>query len=139
VKSQLLTDAQIRLLTPQFMFTRQLINGQIAGLESYKYSGPKHESIVNKDDLPVSDAVLTAFEAFVKAHPEYGVSVKMAQNNREYVRQRIRFDLANAVYGVDAAEQILMENDPVIEAALKQMPQAAKLASAIAQRSVGMK
>jgi hypothetical protein len=133
------TDAQITLLTAQFMFTRELINGQIAGLESYTFAGPKHDSVVNKDDLPVSDAVVNAFEAFVKKHPEYGATVKTAQSQREFVRQRIRFDLVNSVYGVDAAEQVLLETDPILNEGIKQMPQAAKLAQAISQKSVGQK
>ena len=135
VKPAILTDNQIRLLTAQFMFTRQLINGQIAGAESYKFAGPKHDSVVNKGDLAVSDAVVNAFEAFVKAHPEYGATVKGVQTDREFVRQRIRFDLANSVYGVDAAQQVLLETDPILDQAIKQMPQAAKLSQAIVQKS----
>jgi carboxyl-terminal processing protease len=139
VKPQVFTDAQLTLLTAQFMFTRELINGQIAGLESYKFAGPKHDSVVNKDDLPVTDAVVNAFEAFVKKHPEYGATVKTVQGDREFVRQRIRFDLVNSVYGVDAAEQVLLETDPILNEGIKQMPQAAKLAQAISQKSVGQK
>lgn len=130
VKPRTTTEVQARFFDPSFAFVRELANGRIVGLETYKVQRAidyTHE--LQATDLVVNDAVLQAFKAFLAQHKEYRLTPAQIDANREFVARQIRFDLATAAYGTNGATRVLLADDPQVAKAVEAMPRARQLAA----------
>jgi carboxyl-terminal processing protease len=128
------TPVRARIFEEAFYFARQLVGGQVAGLESYRInSEPQFGHAAKPTDFPVTDKVVEAFRDFVKHDPDAGLTVAQIDHDLDYVKLRIRENLVNAAYGGDAATRFLLDNsDPQITRALELFPEAKALAANIA-------
>jgi carboxyl-terminal processing protease len=124
------SPVRARVYEEAFYFTRQLVGGQIAGLESYRVNGePQFDRNPRPSDMPVTDKVLEAFRDFVKRDAEAGLKPAQIDRELDYVKLRIRENLINAAYGGDAAARFLLDSDPQLTRALELLPEARTLAA----------
>jgi carboxyl-terminal processing protease len=129
------SPVRARIYEEAFQFTRQLVGGQVAGLEGYRVTAePQFGKSARPTDFPVNDKVLQAFRDFAKRDPESGLTPAQIDREVEYVRLRIREGLVNATYGGDAATRYLLEGDPQVLRALELFPEAKSLAENIGRR-----
>jgi carboxyl-terminal processing protease len=124
------SPVRARIYEEAFYFTRQLVGGQIAGLESYRVNAePQFGRNPRPSDMPVTDKVLEAFREFVKRDAEAGLKPAQIDRELDYVKLRIREDIVNAAYGGDAAARFLLDSDPQLTRALELLPEARTLAA----------
>jgi len=126
------TPAQGRIFTGVFMFVRELINGQIAGHTEFKIDGIEHDHRLAPNEFTVTDSVMNSFREFAakyyKDNPDQGVTPAMLEDNKDWLRARIRYEVLQAAYGSDKADQGLADLDLQLQRAVSEMPNAAELA-----------
>jgi len=126
------TPPQGRMITGVFMFVRELINGQVAGHPEFKIAGIDNDHRLEPNEFTVSDNVLNSFRKFAakyyKNNPEQGVTPAMIEDNIVWLRARIRYEVLQAAYGSDKADQGLADLDLQLQRAVTEMPNAAELA-----------
>jgi carboxyl-terminal processing protease len=83
-----------------------------------------HKTIPN--DFQVTDAVLQEFQHYL-ADQKVQLSEHDYKDNLDFIRTRIRPPLVEFIYGQTEASQIALENDPLVEKAVEDMPQASEL------------
>jgi carboxyl-terminal processing protease len=129
------SPVRARLYEEAFQFARQLVGGQVPGLEGYRVTAePQFGKNARPTDFPVNDKVLQAFRDFAKRDPESGLTQAQIDREIEYVRLRIRENLVNASYGGDAATRYVLDGDPQVLRALELFPEAKALAENIGRR-----
>lgn len=129
---EVISPARTRIYEEAFYFARQLIGGQVAGLESYRVNTePQFGRAPRPTDLQVTDKVLQAFRDFVKRDAQSGLAPAQVEREIEYARLRIRENLVNASYGGDAATRFLLDGDPQMLRALELFPEAKLLAETV--------
>lgn len=116
-----------RMNESAFFFVRQLVAGRIPGLESYRAEKQSFKEIVAPNEFQPSDKLLDAFRTFAAADKASGLIAENINSQIEYLKSRIRDELATANYSSEAGVQVLLEIDPQILKAVESMPQAAKL------------
>jgi carboxyl-terminal processing protease len=125
------TPLRFRINEAAFFFTRQLVNGKIEGLESYKVDRQDSRHVLQANDLQVTDKIVEAFRAFVEKDKESGLSIENVNSQLDYAKTRLREELATANYSGEAGQQVLLEADPQILKAIDAMPEARKLLETI--------
>ena len=129
------SPVRARIYEEAFQFARQLVGGEIPGLESYRVTAePQFNKSARPADFPVNERVLQAFRDFAKRDPESGLTPAQIDREIEYVRLRVRENLVNASYGGDAATRYLLEGDPQVVRALELFPEAKALAENVGRR-----
>lgn len=128
VKGQFLTGLQVRLRDPLFFFAREMANGRITGLSSYKVDRPiVFEHDLAATDFPMNDIVYNAFKDYVAKDANWKVFSPQLDKNRQFVEQQLRFQLATAAFGTVASLQVLTKDDPQIAKAIEIVPAARDL------------
>jgi carboxyl-terminal processing protease len=122
------TNLRFRLNEAAFFFSRQVVAGKIGGLEGLKVDRQKNEYVLQANDLEINDKILDSFREFVAKDKEFNLSAEAINNNLDYVKTRIRQELATANYSSEAGSQVLLEIDPQILKAIETLPEAKKLA-----------
>jgi carboxyl-terminal processing protease len=120
--------ARLRLFEAAFHFTRQLVAGQIAGLENYRVEKVLYDQQMRAADFPVNDRVLEAFREFVRKDPTLGLTAAQVDAEADYARLRVREEIATAAYGSEAGLRVLLDADPQLLRALEVFPDAKRLA-----------
>lgn len=128
VKPQLLNGLQVRLRDPLFFFAREMANGRVASLSSYKVDRPiVFEHDLSANDFPMNDAVYNAFKDYVAKDANWKVFSPQLDKNRQFIEQQLRFQLATAAFGTVASLQVLTKDDPQIAKAIEVVPAARDL------------
>jgi carboxyl-terminal processing protease len=131
IKSELMTEAKYDLLDPMFAFSREVLNGRIAGLESYKTPRMSVEAHrIRATDLPVNDEVIKAFAAYVAERGIWRVNESAINANLKFVAQRLRYNFIAAAYGSVTAQQVLIEQDPQVIKGVEALPRSRDMAAA---------
>jgi carboxyl-terminal processing protease len=125
------SPARVRIFEAAFRFTRELVAGQIHGLESYRVEKTLYEQFPRPTDLPVNERVLEAFRAHARRDPESGLTSAQVDAELDYVRLRIREEIVTAAYGNEAAIRALLDSDPQLLRALEVFPDAKRLAEMV--------
>ena len=73
------------------------------------------------------------FENFIKKNNPQ-IPTELIKREKEFITNRLKFNLVTANYGNVAANQVLIENDPQVAKAVELLPRAAQLAQT-AQKS----
>ena len=89
-----------------------------------KYYLGIHKSIPN--DFQVNDVVLQEFRSYL-GDQKVQLSEQDFNSNLDFIRTRIRLPLVEFIYGTTEASEINVENDPLVEKAVQDMPQASEL------------
>ncbi|MDQ3633722.1 MAG: S41 family peptidase [Acidobacteriota bacterium] len=127
VKARILTDVQIQLLDPIFLFSRELINGQVIGFENYKINQQQNYGLrIKRSDYPVTENLLVKFKEYIGKN---SVQPKNLINREsEFILRQIRYNLISAAFGNVAAKQVLIENDEQVLKGVENLPRALELA-----------
>jgi carboxyl-terminal processing protease len=127
-----LTPTQLRLLSPLFLFVRELAGGQVAAAKHFKLDGIKFDHQLKGDEYLINDEILKAYRAFmadfVPKHPEYGLTMAMVDDQMVWARNRIRHEMLLAAYGADVAQRAMNGIDAQLQKAVAELPNAAALA-----------
>ena len=135
IKEPELNEAQIALLDPLFFFTSELAAGRVRNFESFKISEQfKYGQRISSNNFPFSDELFDVFKKFVLGEKTWNVSAEQIEQEKSFVKTRLRYNLATAGYGSVAANQILIEEDMQVARAIEALPKAKQLALA-AQKS----
>ena len=121
------TTVRFRINDAAFFFTRQLVAGQIKGFENFKVERQNYNQTVAPTDLQINDKILEAFRAFVTKDAANGLSAENVNSQIDYVKSRLREELATANYSDEAGRQVLLETDPQVLKAIESIPEAKKL------------
>lgn len=136
------TVAQNRIFHGLFMFTRELVNGQVDGFPQFKLNGIMHDHKIKGGEYNVGDDVLKAYKEyalkFYKDNPDYGVTPAMIDENLVWARKKIREEVLVAAYGNDKMQQGMADLDVQLQKAVSEMPNAADLATRAWKRNTGM-
>jgi carboxyl-terminal processing protease len=128
VKPRIISPSQVRLLSPLFAFTRELVNGRITGFDAYKVQRAidfNHK--LQASDFPVTDSVYQAFKSFVLKDASWNATAAQLERNRAFVELQLRYNIITAAYGRVTADQVLIEDDPQVARALDALPRARQL------------
>jgi carboxyl-terminal processing protease len=113
-----------------FYFVRQLVAGQIKGLENYRRERQSFATTIEPGDLPINDRLFEAFRNFVLTDNAHGLTAENINSNLDYCKNRIRQELATAYYSGEAGSQVFLEIDPQVLKAIETMSEAKKLVAA---------
>lgn len=109
---------------PKLNRTQENLEGHGAFFNFSKYYLGIHKTISR--DFEVDDTVIQEFKHFLESE-NVQLPDQDLQDSREYIKNRIRLQLVGMIYGEDEAQKINLENDPLLQKALKSLPQAAEL------------
>lgn len=131
VKSRLLSPRQQRLFDPIFAFARELVNGRIAGFDTYaRESSIDFNHNVGPTDFPVTNELFVAFKKFAASDPGQRLTGEQLDAEREFIVRQLRFDLVAAFHGITKAARVLIADDPQVLHAIQAIPRAATFARA---------
>jgi len=126
---------QRRLLSPAFVFTRDLVNGRIRGFETNKIGNIKFRHELQPEEFKVTDAMFQAFRNFVTADPSYKITAAMVDRYRSYIELELRFNLVTAAYGRVIGDRVFITmDDPQVAKAVDVLPKARDLAMGSAEQ-----
>ena len=122
VKAPKLTDDQQKLIDPLFFFAREIVNGR----------RPDNVFLpASFGGISVDDKLIASFGDYaVKAGDKISPSVVKA--NTDFIRLRLKYEIAMATSGSKAAQAVLIQDDAQVAKAVTLLPQAAQLARAAA-------
>ncbi|MGI8544042.1 MAG: S41 family peptidase [Aridibacter sp.] len=127
VKARTLTDVQIQLLDPIFLFSRELINGQVIGFENYKINQPQNYGLrIKRSDYPITANILVKFKEYLGKNSDHPAN--LINRESEFILRQIRYNLISAAFGNVAAKQVLIENDEQVLKGVENLPRALELA-----------
>lgn len=121
------TNLRYRINEAAFYFTRQLVGGKIAGLESYKVDRQKNNQTVGNGEFQINDQLLEAFRKFAAEDKTNNLTAESLNSQLDYVKTRLREEIATANYSSEAGAQVLLESDPQLLKAVEVMPDARKM------------
>lgn len=133
------------LLTPIFLFVRELIAGQVESAKDFKLNGPpQFDHQLKPNEYVVNDGLMKLFRetlaSYLKKNPEVKLAPAALEEQMAWVRQRIRYEVLTAAYGGDKALQAMSDTDAQLQRAVAELPNAAALAErAKRSRSVSAK
>lgn len=115
VERPALTDVQLRLLEPMFFFTKDLVNGRIAGFDA-------------EAALADSRYASAAFGKYVATNVGFGISRADVEHEAAFLANRLKYEIVLSQNGVTLAERVLLEDDIQAAKAVSSLPRAAELA-----------
>lgn len=131
VKSRVAGRLEPRLIDPIFGFVRELVNGRVVGFESYvARRSIDSANVVKPDELAATDNLFKAFKDFVAKTPNYKLTDRELDGQREFIARQMRYDIVTAAYGSIMAARVLLADDPQVQRAVEALPRAASLANA---------
>ncbi|HEX8069092.1 MAG TPA: S41 family peptidase [Pyrinomonadaceae bacterium] len=125
------TPPRVRVFDAAFAFTRELVAGQISGLESYRVERVQTDRDARPTDYPVTDRVFEAFQAYVQRHPDLGLTAAQVKAEADYARIRLREEVLTAAFGTEAGARALLDSDPQLLRALEAFADARHLVETI--------
>jgi len=129
VKPRSIKLSQARLLSPLFAFTRELVNGRIAGFDAYKFQRAidfNHK--LEPTNFPVTEQLYQAFKKFALLDPSWKATAAQIDGSRAFVELQLRYNMITASYGRVTADQVVILDDPQVAKALEAVPRARQLA-----------
>jgi carboxyl-terminal processing protease len=113
-----------------FAFTAQAVNGQVRGFESFRLESLKGGHLLQSGEFIVTDKYIDAFKKFVAETPSLKLTAAEVEAEREYLRSELRRELVTAHYGTETAAQVTNLVDPQLQRAIREVPQAERMAQA---------
>ena len=120
-----------RIAEAAFYFTRQVANGQIAGLENLRIERQQFNHILRPTDYPVTDKMIEQFRAFLAKDAANGLTPENIGGELEFTKIRLREELISAAYSSDTGQQVLLDVDPQILKAIEVLPESKRLAETV--------
>ncbi len=135
----ILNQTQIIMLSPLFLYTRELIGGQVAIAKDFQLNGPPaFDRPMKSGEFVVTDAVMKNFREYLTGwlgkHPEVTFTSAQIDEQMSWVRNRLRYEVMLAAYGSDKAQQAMADLDAQLQKAVAELPNAASLAEKARQK-----
>ncbi len=127
----------IKWLGAMFAFTSEAVNGRIKGFESYKFQQLTANHVVTPTEYLANDKYIDAFKKYLVEHPELKLTAADVDADREVLRNELRRELITAHYGLETAAQVTNLVDPAVQRALREVPQAERMAQAFKHNKPG--
>ncbi len=134
VKADEITALRTALIDPIFFFAREVVSGRVVGLESYSATTVTLGKRSTPADLPSTEALKSAFLSYVKKQGTWRFSDKQLTAEAAFITLRLRYNIIMASYGVNAAQQVVTEDDPQVAKAVETLPRAGQLAQLAAKQ-----
>lgn len=134
VKADEITALRAALTDPIFFFAREVVSGRVVGLESYSATSFTLGKRVTPGDLPSTEALKNAFLSFIKKQGTWRFSDKQLTAEAAFIKLRLRYNIIMASYGINAAQQVVTEDDPQVAKAVETLPRAGQLAQLAAKQ-----
>ena len=140
-----LNQTQSVMLSPIFLFTRELVGGQVPAAKDFKLNGPpSFDHVLKSNEFAITDEIAKSFRAainsFLEKHPEISMTPAQIDEHFAWAKNRVRYEVLLAAYGSDKAQQAMIETDAQMQKAISELPNAAALADrARRNRSVSKK
>ncbi len=126
------TPVRGRIIEAAFYFTRLLAAGKTPGLESYRVDKVEYGHSANVPGADrITPMVLDAFRNYLRKDQSRHLQVAQADAELDFVKLRLREELATAMYGADAGQRVLLESDPQALRSIGVLPDAKRLAESI--------
>ncbi|HWO00738.1 MAG TPA: S41 family peptidase [Blastocatellia bacterium] len=117
---------------PVFAFVQSLVAGQLPALAGFKIEHPPdHHHRLAATDYVVDEKMLGSFKTFLKEHGELKIDSSRVDNDAEFVKRGIRYELVTAAFGIETAYQVLLEGDEQMKRAIAEIPTAKIMAEDI--------
>ena len=116
-----LTEKEVALIDPVFLFARRMSAGKVEGLTRYRLNGHVRYLSLTRED---KDSALSKFGEYLRNEFD---NLTFTQKESEFVWKRINYYYASASNGERFGQRILRQSDPQIRAALESMPRARRL------------
>lgn len=130
VGARTITTVQRRLLSPLFAFTRELVNGRVAGVSAYKVPAVidfEHE--LQSTDFQIGNSAFRAFQEFVANDASLSNLAPLVQRNRPFIELQLRYNIVTAAYGRQMADRVFIATDDrQVAKAIDVLPRAKDLA-----------
>lgn len=117
---------RFRINDAAFFFARQLVAGKIPGLENYKVDKQNHQMDLPAGKFQIDDRLFEAFKSYAITDKENGLTAENISAEADFVKMRVRLELATANYSNEAGVRALLEVDPQVLKAIEVMPEARK-------------
>jgi carboxyl-terminal processing protease len=117
-----------RIFNATFEFARQLVSGQMNGLQQFKVTRTTYNHKLRDDEYLITDKVVTAFKAFIASNENFKLTDAQFTENLDYIKRRIREEVVTAAYGTDVGNQVVLESDEQLLKAVDELPRARTLA-----------
>lgn len=135
----ILNQTQIIMLSPIFLYTRELIGGQVAVAKDFQLNGPPaFDRPMKSGEFVVTDAIMKNFREYLTGwlgkHPEVSFTSAQIEEQMGWVRNRLRYEVLLAAYGTDKAQQAMADLDAQLQKAVAELPNAASLAEKARQK-----
>lgn len=118
--------------TGLFMFVRELMAGEVAAAPNFKRGPIEFDHQPQPNEFVVTDQIVKAYREFmadfVAKNEDYGLTMKMVDDNLEWSRKKIREEVLIAAYGVDTQKRMTTDLDPQLLRAIAAMPESQQLA-----------
>ncbi len=125
-----------------FLFTRELVNGQVPGFAQFKLGSIDFDSKIKGTEYQVTDDLLKAWQTrlleLAKDYPSYGLTQPRLDESKIWARKAIRADVLLAAYGADRSAQVTADLDLQLQRAIQELPNAAALAEKARARNNAM-
>ncbi|HKX29653.1 MAG TPA: S41 family peptidase [Blastocatellia bacterium] len=122
-----MADENIRIRDACFEFARLLVVGLLPELSQYKVKRAEAGYKLRGNEYQLNDQVFAAFRAYVREHHELQMNENLISKHLDYIRRRIRAEIITAAYGIEIAEQFLIEGDEQAMRAVDEIPKAKHL------------
>ncbi|CAN5594578.1 S41 family peptidase [soil metagenome] len=131
VKPLTFTPQRNRIAEAAFQFTRQLAAGLVPALETYKVEKVQYGKNPKSGDYPITDRVVEVFRSWVRADAESQLTQAQLDEERDFVKLRLREEIITAAFSNDAGLRVLLDADPQLLRALEALPDAKRLAETV--------
>ena len=123
---------QSRLYSPVYLFTRELVNGKIAGQEKYKINNITFKPGDKPTPYLIGDDVLKSFREFMAKflanNSDLGITIEQVDGEMDWARKTIRQEVLWAAYGFEFMQRMTDDNDQQLQRAITELPKSAELA-----------
>lgn len=116
-----------RIAEAAFFFVRQLVAGKISGFESYRVDRQNQSTDLKPGAFAVNDKLFEAFKSFAINDKENGLTSLDIDNEADFARLRVRYEIATANNSAESGSRVLLESDPQLLKAIEVLPDARKL------------
>ncbi len=133
VEAPVITNLQGAIWTTGlFMFVRELVAGKVSAAAKFKRGAIEFDHLPQPNEFVITDEIMKAYRefmvGFVAKNEDYGLTMKMVDDNLAWSRQKIREEVLTAAYGVDTQRQMTTDLDPQLQRAIAVMPESQQLA-----------
>lgn len=129
IEAAKLSTAEQELIDPIFLFSRDLVSGKIGDVDGFRiFRQQKYVPGSASREFEVGEKTFRAFSDYLASHFPGRFAPDVAKAEKQFIVERIRYNVYTAAYGNVFAKRILNENDPQLIGALDLFPKAAQLA-----------